>query len=151
MAAGKRAARAQKAAEDAWTNPYIQRLVQDQELRDNVKVAYDSARKAWERLANGKTATKVVLDDKRFQKEVANAAEALKDAGAALRQGPQRRRRGGFGRLLLVGVVGAGLALALSSDLRNKVLDALFGAEEEFDYTSTTTPAPAPAGETVSS
>jgi hypothetical protein len=25
------------------------------------------------------------------------------------------------------------------------VLDALFGAEEEFEYTSTTTPAPAPS------
>jgi hypothetical protein len=38
--------------------------------------------------------------------------------------------------------------MAASEDLRNKVLDALFGAEEEFDYTSTTapsTPAPAPA------
>jgi hypothetical protein len=40
--------------------------------------------------------------------------------------------------------IGAGLALALSEGLRKKVLDALFGAEEEFDYTSTTTPTPAP-------
>ena len=37
------------------------------------------------------------------------------------------------------------LALALSEDLRKAVLDKLFGAEEEFEYTSTTTPAPAPA------
>ncbi len=36
-------------------------------------------------------------------------------------------------------LVGAGLALALSEGLRKKVLDALFGAEEEFEYTSTTT------------
>jgi hypothetical protein len=40
-------------------------------------------------------------------------------------------------------LVGAGLALALSEGLRKKVLDGLFGAEEEFEYTSTTTPAPA--------
>jgi hypothetical protein len=40
-------------------------------------------------------------------------------------------------------LVGAGLALALSEGLRKKVLDALFGAEEEFEYTSTTSPAPA--------
>ena len=33
----------------------------------------------------------------------------------------------------------AGLALGLSEGLRNKVLDALFGAEEEFEYTSSTT------------
>ena len=45
----------------------------------------------------------------------------------------------------MIGVVGAGLALAVSEDLRKKVLDALFGAEEEFEYTSTTAPAtPAP-------
>jgi hypothetical protein len=43
----------------------------------------------------------------------------------------------------LVLVVGAGLALALSEGLRKKVLDAMFGAEEEFEYTSTTTPSPA--------
>ena len=29
--------------------------------------------------------------------------------------------------------------MAASEGLRNKVLDALFGAEEEFDYTSSTT------------
>ena len=39
-----------------------------------------------------------------------------------------------------MGIVGGGLALALSEDLRKKVLDALFGAEEEFEYTSSTTP-----------
>jgi hypothetical protein len=44
-------------------------------------------------------------------------------------------------------VVGAALAVALTPQLRSKVLDLLFGAEEEFDYTSTTTPeTPAPAG-----
>ena len=32
----------------------------------------------------------------------------------------------------------AGIALAVSEGLRKKVLDALFGAEEEFEYTSTT-------------
>ena len=30
---------------------------------------------------------------------------------------------------------GAGLALIASEDLRSKVLDTLFGAEEEFEYT----------------
>ena len=144
MGASKRATKAQKVAGDAWTNPYVQRIVHDEELRDNVRVAYDSARKAFARLSNGKPTAKVLLDDKRFQKELSTAADALRDAGSALRAGPKRSRRsGGVCKLLFVGVVGAGLALALSEDLRNKVLDALFGAEEEFDYTSTTTP-PAP-------
>jgi hypothetical protein len=54
---------------------------------------------------------------------------------------------GGLGRLLFLLLVAAILALALSEDLRAKVLDLLFGAEEEFDYSSTTMPAQdAPVG-----
>ena len=60
-------------------------------------------------------------------------------------EGPKRKKRR-WGRRLLILLVAAGLALALSEGLRQKVLDLLFGAEEEFDYSSTTTPAsPAPA------
>ena len=145
--------KARKAAEGAWGNKYVQRVISDEELRENVRVALDNARSAYARLNNGKTASKVVMDDKRFQKDVKNAAEAFKEAGVALRHGPKRKRRGGFGKLLLLGIVGAGLALALSEDIRNKVLDALFGKEEEFDYTSgasapssTPSPSPTPAG-----
>ena len=37
-------------------------------------------------------------------------------------------------------IVGAVLIMILSEDARRLVLDKLFGAEEEFEYTSTTTP-----------
>ncbi len=46
-----------------------------------------------------------------------------------------------LGRKLLIVTVGAGAALAGSEKLRSKVLDTLFGAEEEFQYTP---PAPSP-------
>jgi len=141
-----KADKARAAAEGAWTNPYVRRIAEDAELRASARTAYENARSAYGRLTNGKPAAKVVLDDKKFKKELKQAADALRDAGEALRQGPKKRkRRGGVGKLLLLGIVGAGLALALSEDLRNKVLDALFGAEEEFDYTSTTAPASPPA------
>ena len=72
------------------------------------------------------------------------AAESFRDASVALREAPKKRKkRGGLGKLLLIGVVGAGLALAVSEDLRKKVLDALFGAEEEFEYSATTAPSTA--------
>jgi hypothetical protein len=38
--------------------------------------------------------------------------------------------------------VGGIVALVASEGLRKKVLDALFGAEEEFEYTASTTPEP---------
>jgi hypothetical protein len=152
MAAANTAARAKSAAEGAWTNPYVQRFVEDGELRDNVRVAYDSARNAYDRLNNGKSTGKQLLDDKKLHRELQQAADALRDASSALREGPKKKRRGGFGKLLLLAVVGGVAAVALSEGLRNKVLDALFGAEEEFDYTSTTQPTtpPPPAGGTAS-
>jgi hypothetical protein len=137
--------KAKAAAEGAWGNEYVQRIVQDEELRDNVRAALDNARDAYARLTNGKSATKVVMEDKKFQKDVKKAADALREAGTALRDGPKRKRGGGFGKLILLALVGGGLAIALSEDVRNKVLDLLFGKEEEFDYTSTTAPPASPA------
>ena len=145
--AKKKAAAAAGAVAAAKDNPYVQRIVSDDELRDNVRVAFDAAKSAYERLTNGKAPSKALMDDKKLHKDLKQAAEALRDAGAALRQAPKKQRkqrRGGFGRKLLVLVIGAGAAVALSSDLRSKLLDALFGKEEEFDYSSTTTPSPAP-------
>ena len=151
MAAKKQVAKAGKAAAKARYNPYVRRIVDDEDLRQNILDAYESARNAYGRLSNGKSPTKAIFDDKKLQKELKTAAENIRDASVALREAPRRgRRKGGFGRLVLVGLVGAGLALALSEGLRKKVLDALFGKEEEFEYTSSTTattpPAPAPTG-----
>jgi hypothetical protein len=134
-------------------SPYVQRLVEDEELRANIAQAYDSARSAANRFSNGKSPTKAVFDDKKLQKDVRELANSLRDASIALREGPQKRRRGGLGKFILVGLVGAGLALALSEGLRKKVLDTLFGAEEEFEYSSATTASPPvtpaqPAGST---
>jgi hypothetical protein len=137
--ASKKAQQAQRAAMKARTNPYLRRIVEDEDLRANIADAYESARKAWARMNNGKSPTKQIFDDKKLQKEIRNAAGSIKDASVALREAPKRKRRGGFGKILLVGIAGAGVALAVSEGLRKKVLDALFGAEEEFEYSSTTT------------
>src|SRR3954466_4031548 len=140
MAAKKKAAKAGAAALAVKNSPYIQRIAEDEELRANLWQAYESARSAANRFSNGKSPTKAVFDDKKLQKDVREAAESLRDATVALREGPKRKRRGGIGKVLLLGLVGAGLALALSEGLRKKVLDALFGAEEEFEYSASTTP-----------
>ena len=80
-------------------------------------------------------AQKAVLEDKRLQKDIRKAADALREASNSLTEAPKKRRKRGFGRKLLLLVVGAGIALAVSEKLRSKVLDTLFGAEEEFQYT----------------
>jgi hypothetical protein len=145
MAAKKKAAKAGAGAVAASkavrSNQYIQRVMEDPELRANLVSAFDSARKAYGRVSNGKSPVKAVTEDKKVQRELRNAANSLRSAADSLRG--QKKKKRGKGRLLLVAIVGAGLALAVSEGLRKKVLDALFGAEEEFEYTASTTPEPA--------
>jgi hypothetical protein len=150
--AKKKAAKAQKAALQARYNPYVQRLIDDDDLRANIVQAYESSRDAFTRLNNGKPVSQQIFDDKKLQKNVKEAAENLRDATVALREAPKKQKKGGgLGRVLLLGIVGGVIALAVSEGLRKKVLDALFGAEEEFEYTSTTAapPSPATAGTTT--
>ena len=130
--------RARDAAQSASSNPYIRKLIEDEELRENIRSAYASAKSAYGRVSNGKGPAKALLDDKKVHKDLRKSAEALREATDALRE----KRKRTWPRLVLIALLGAGLALALSEDLRKAVLDKLFGAEEEFEYTSTTTPTP---------
>jgi len=138
MGAKKQAAKAGAAAMAVKRSPYVQAIADDEELRQNLWSAYESARDAVGRLQNGKHPTKQIFDDKKLQKDLKNAAESFRDASVALREAPKQKKGLSFGRLLFLTVVSAGIALAVSEGLRKKVLDALFGAEEEFEYTSTT-------------
>jgi hypothetical protein len=122
----------------ARENPYVQRLIEDEELRDSLRNAFEAARGAYSRATgNGKGAVKAVTSDKKVQKDLRSAAESLREASEQLRA-PRKRKKSRLGRLILFGIVAAGVALILSEDARKTVLDALFGAEEEFEYTSTT-------------
>ena len=131
--------------------PYIRRLVQDAQLRENVKTAFDSSKSAYSRLTNGKPATKVLLEDKKLQRDLHVAIEALRDATTALTEPPKKVKKSrGIGRKLMIVTLGFGLALAGSEKLRTKVLDMVFGKEEEFQYTpppsTPSTPPSSPVG-----
>ncbi|MDE3069430.1 MAG: hypothetical protein KGJ43_01750 [Acidobacteriota bacterium] len=131
-------------------NPYVQRLIEDRELRQTLRGAYGAARSAYGRLNNGKAPRKALLDDRKLQRDLADAMGALREASSALIEAPSRsvsrpRRKSRARRSLTLLIAGSVLALVASKDLRSKVLDLLFGAEEEFSYSSTTAPAePAP-------
>jgi hypothetical protein len=132
-----KAARAGDIYETARENPYVQRLIEDEDLRDSLKDAFEAARGAYERATgNGKGAVKAVASDKKVQKDLRKAADNLQEASERLRK--PKKRKGGLGRVLLLALVGGVVALAVSEGARKAVLDALFGAEEEFEYTSTT-------------
>ena len=132
--------RTRRAGEAAWSareNPYVQRLIEDDELRNNLRDAYDAARHAYGRVTgNGKGPVKAVTRDKKVQRDIRQAADSLREASEQLRA--PKRRKGRLGRIVLLGVVAGGVALALSENARKTVMDTLFGAEEEFEYTSST-------------
>jgi hypothetical protein len=134
--AGKAAGAATGAYATARSNQYVQRILEDEELRENLRDAFEAARHAYGRVTdNGKGPVKAVTSDKKVQRDLRNAAESLREASEQLR-GRKKKRR--FGRILVFGIVAGGVALALSENARKAVMDTLFGAEEEFEYTSTT-------------
>jgi hypothetical protein len=147
MAAKDRFSQAGEAVRSAQRNRYLQRVVQDDDLRGSLLAAYGAARNAYGRMSNGKPATQALFEDRKLQRELKEAANALREASSALRKPPKRRRRRRASGSLLLLVAAGLLAIALNEGLRSKVLDMLFGAEEEFDYSSTTAPSePAPTG-----
>jgi hypothetical protein len=121
----------------ARENPYVQRLVEDDELRDSLKNAFEAAKGAYGRATSNGSTVKAVTSDKKVQRDLHTAAENLRDASERLRA-PKKRKKSRLGRIVLLALVGAIVALVVSEDARKTVLDALFGAEEEFEYTSTT-------------
>src|SRR3954451_10485263 len=125
-----KAEQARHAAQSAGSNPYVRRLIEDDDLRNSVKDAFEAARHAYQRMSNGKGPVRAVTEDKKVQRDLRTAAESLREASDRLRGRTKHRH---WGRLLLIALLGAALAIALSEDLRKAALDRLFGAEEEFE------------------
>jgi hypothetical protein len=134
-------------------NPYVARLIEDAKLRGNINQAFESSKRAYVRLTNGKPPHRALMEDKKLQNDLRNAVESLREVSIALSEAPKRRvrRKRHLGRRLFLVVVTGGIALAASEKLRSKVLDTLFGAEEEFEYTPPAPSTPAPAASPVSS
>src|SRR6187549_1792658 len=100
--ANKKVQKAGKAAQSARSNPYVQKLIEDEELRQNIVAAYESARDAYERLGNGKSPAKQIFDDKKLQKHIRDTAGNVRDVSVGLYEAPKKQKKGGgFGRLLL--------------------------------------------------
>src|SRR5688500_5067388 len=122
------AKKAGKAASEARSNPYLQRVVEDPELREIVRQSFEHARQAYKRMSNGKRPAKALMEDKKLQRELREASSSFREAADQIR-GKRRRKRHRGRRLLGLMIVGGVVALILSEDLRKGLLDKLFGSE----------------------
>ena len=91
MAAKESIGKASAAARAAQSNQYVKRIIEDEELRGSLLAAYLAARSAYGRMSNGKPATKALFEDRKLQRELAEAVGALRDASIALKEPPKRR------------------------------------------------------------
>lgn len=133
---------------NAKSNPYVQRLIEDEDLRDEAINALKSARSAFDRASSKGWNKKKIAHDKKLRHEVEEAISGLKSArsdllevskGKQKNQKAKQKKRRPLRKLVFVAVIGAIVALALNENARKMLLDTLFGAEEEFQYSSTTT------------
>ena len=121
--------------------PYVERLARDEDLHDNVKRAYDSARRIYDELLGDRGTTGVafkVARDKDIQKELRKAVEELREAGR--RAQGQESHTGRNATLLLAGIaIGVLFNPATGPDTRRWLKDKLFGPEQPFDSYPTQT------------
>ncbi len=142
MAISTWASNASESAQQLKDNEYLRRIAEDPKVRENARVAYQSAREAFDRISAADNPAAAILDDAKVRRSIKKASDAALEARDRVVAPP---RKSHIVRNLLILVAGAALAVALSAALRDKILDLVFGAEEEFDYVPTTAPPTATA------
>ena len=116
--------------------PYVKRALQDEELRDSLRSAFDTARDVYDELIGGRGVTAVagrVATDKDIQEQLRSAIDDLRDAADRI-QGKDEHKGRNTSLLL------AGIALGIlfnpmtGPETRRWLKDKVFGEEEEFGY-----------------
>lgn len=127
-----------EAAAQAKENPYVHKIIEDKELRENAVAALQSIKSAFEE-AKGAESPADIIGDKKVQKKVKKAASQAKSAADDIASAGKKKKRHPVRKLLFIATIGAVVAVVVSEDARKALLDALFGAEEEFEYTTNAT------------
>jgi hypothetical protein len=123
---------------DAANNakPYLDRALHDEELRESVVNAYQSARTVYDELVGRRGVTGVasrVATDKDIQDELRSTVAELRKAAGRV-QGRQERK-GRAGGLLFLGIVLGILFNPMTGPQTRKWLsDRLFGGDDDFTY-----------------
>jgi len=130
------------AAAAANARPYVERALRDEELRDNLRNAYASARAVWEELSSRRRvsdAASQLAADKDLQDEIRSAIEELRNASRRVKNvkeaTPEPAHTAKNSLLLLFGImVGLLLNPITGPALRRALGRKLFGSGDDFVY-----------------
>jgi len=116
--------------------PYVERAWKDEELRDNVRSAFESARGVYDELIGGRSvrglATRVATD-KDVQNELKSAIKELRQAADRVQGKEEHKGRNSL--LLLAGIAIGILFNPMTGPATRKfVSDRLFGGGDDFTY-----------------
>ena len=104
--------------------PYVERLLQNAYVQDNLLDAVENLREAYERAQKRRVEP---ARDEKIRHQLRQAALSLKEAGEALKSGRQKPKKHRAKRMLIVaslGAVGTAAALAASEEFRSKLFDS---------------------------
>src|SRR5213593_1562582 len=116
--------------------PYIERAMKDEDLRQNVRKAFESAREVYNELIGGRGAIPVatrVATDKDIQERLRGAIDELREAADRV-QG--KKEHGARNTMLLLTGIALGILFnpVSGGQTRKWLSNRLFGAGDDFTY-----------------
>ena len=116
--------------------PYVARAIHDEDLRDNVRTAFETAREIYDELVGGRGVTTVatrVATDKDIQNELKSVVAELRQAADRV-QGKEAHK-GRNSTLLFLGIIlGALFNPVTGQQTREFISNRLFGGGDDFTY-----------------
>ena len=122
----------------ADVTPYVKRAIQDEELRENLRSAFTTARDVYDELIGGRGVTAVaskVASDEEIQDQLRSAIEDLRSAANRIQGKDEHKGRNTS--LLLIGIaLGILFNPVTGPETRRWLKDKIFGENDEFGYGS---------------